>query len=981
MGELNILNSDTHDTPTSGYSKLYPKTDKNFYIKDDEGNESVIGGESNSAINVGGANEIFNDKVGVNLQFKTLSAGDGIEVTSATDTLTFSVSGGQVTSIFGETGIVTQINSASFDPNYTSAGNPPHQEGLMFYDNVNKTHALYGDQSDVTLQLGQEMHVRVCNRTGSTIPNGSAVQITSATGGLPCVSLAIANIGNAEHYVGLVTHDILDGQNGLVTIHGTISDVNTSAYNAGDVLYLSTSTSGAFQTTKPISPYPVIEIGHVITSNATTGKILVTKDEKPLETPFEKVLYIATSGTDSTDVDGTELKPYKTIKYALSTITDNSDAIRYVILIGPGVFNEINPIQMKEYVSIKAIGGSSVTRIQATIGTSGLFYGTARSELSNMALQHTSGFCFEMNETLNTALNDIAFTNSKGWVKVNHPTAEIQMTNPATVTSPFGGTPTVIGFQVDSGVLRSNNTLITSVTSATTVVSVSGSNSRLEMRGFECDSSNINNVFDIYNNSELDIKTFDIRDCTSAINVSTSGSVNLFNGFIKNCDQGIYVNGSSSAEIFGVACKDCTLDLVVTSGSDVNGAGNGFRTDRMQIDENADLVLSHISDFPGDEGFEVKGELHVGTPEQPKETVLGEGDSYTRDMFVYIGDATSAITDVTTSAQSFGGSTFTFSANTVGQCVYMTSDKMKDSDYLKHLGVKVSIDTSATNGVIDVEYWNGSAWVHVDHMYTDSSGQYYPYGELTSAGSILAKSYQVRYDNNLSNGSWAKNDPNGSGTNRYWIRWRITKTFNQLPVFEQIKLHSNRFEVNGDGWIEYFGKARPLGTLPWSVSQLGRNTALGNQSVFLGDNLSVSYLYNLFNTNGDKAGFQSALPLDCDTSTPISFRWAVRPAGTGNITWTVRWSYSNDGDTIYDSAGSAPTSAVNEQSVTTSGSIVEGQQKWFSVDLNVSKLIPRKSGGFPDYLWISLERTTSDANVAIFALDPEYTKWSEGGHI
>jgi hypothetical protein len=312
----------------------------------------------------------------------------------------------------------------------------------------------------------------------------------------------------------------------------------------------------------------------------------------------------------------------------------------------------------------------------------------------------------------------------------------------------------------------------------------------------------------------------------------------------------------------------------------------------------------------------------------------------------------------------------------------MASDRKNESAYVTHLGSKVLVDTSATGGVIQIEYWNGSSWTNSHYMFTGGSAPYYPYGELTSAGTISATSYQVRYNNNIIRDGWTKNDPNGSGIDRYWSRWRIIDTFDSLPAFEQVKLHSNRFEINQDGWIEYFGKARPVATLPWSVSQLGRNTGLGNQNVFLGDNLGVTYTYNLFNTNGDQAGFHSALPLDCDTSTPINLCWAVRPASTGTAEWTVRWSYSNDGDVIYDSTGGGtPASADNEQIVTTSGATVEGQQKWFNVPIDISKLRPRIPGGFPDFLWISIERTTSTGNLAIFALNPEYTRWSSGGHI
>jgi len=42
MAELVTKNTDTHDTPASGYVKLYSKTDKKLYYKDENGNEKEI---------------------------------------------------------------------------------------------------------------------------------------------------------------------------------------------------------------------------------------------------------------------------------------------------------------------------------------------------------------------------------------------------------------------------------------------------------------------------------------------------------------------------------------------------------------------------------------------------------------------------------------------------------------------------------------------------------------------------------------------------------------------------------------------------------------------------------------------------------------------------------------------------------------------------------------------------------------------------
>jgi len=50
---------------------------------------------------------------------------------------------------------------------------PTWKEGLLFWDKVNHTYAVYNEASDVTLQLGQENLCRVV--AAETLSNGQAV--------------------------------------------------------------------------------------------------------------------------------------------------------------------------------------------------------------------------------------------------------------------------------------------------------------------------------------------------------------------------------------------------------------------------------------------------------------------------------------------------------------------------------------------------------------------------------------------------------------------------------------------------------------------------------------------------------------------------------------------------------------------------------------------------------------------------------------
>jgi len=174
------------------------------------------------------------------------------------------------------------INGVTYDSLQlnTGAGTPSHSEGLMFYDATNKCVAYYNDVTDSTLQIGQELWVRVKNNTGLDINNGDIVYLSGQDSGIPTVALAAADsFSSSVPTLGFATHTITNGSIGLITAFGTVRDLNTSGCSAGDILYLS-NTAGEFTTTAPTSPSYQIILGSCTVSHASTGEILV--DVNPL---------------------------------------------------------------------------------------------------------------------------------------------------------------------------------------------------------------------------------------------------------------------------------------------------------------------------------------------------------------------------------------------------------------------------------------------------------------------------------------------------------------------------------------------------------------------------------------------------------------------------------------------------------------------------------------------------------------------------
>lgn len=156
-----------------------------------------------------------------------------------------------------------------------SAGAPAHSEGVIFYDNVEKTLAVYNNQSDVTLQLGQELYIRANNNTGVDIANGAAVYISGALTGNPTVGLAQSNSASTSQVVAIATHLVVDGTVGFFTTFGKVNDLNTSSFTEGEALYLSSSSAGTLTKTAPSAPNFVVQVATVVKTDISAGSILV----------------------------------------------------------------------------------------------------------------------------------------------------------------------------------------------------------------------------------------------------------------------------------------------------------------------------------------------------------------------------------------------------------------------------------------------------------------------------------------------------------------------------------------------------------------------------------------------------------------------------------------------------------------------------------------------------------------------------------
>lgn len=128
---------------------------------------------------------------------------------------------------------------------------------------------------NTTISLGEDLATLVYNAEATTLNKGEVVYAFGAQGQRVSVKRA-SNTGDttSSKTFGIVSESIASGSEGWVINRGEIRDINTNAFNEGDLLWLG-STPGTFTSTKQYAPNHLVFIGIVIKKNASSGRIYV----------------------------------------------------------------------------------------------------------------------------------------------------------------------------------------------------------------------------------------------------------------------------------------------------------------------------------------------------------------------------------------------------------------------------------------------------------------------------------------------------------------------------------------------------------------------------------------------------------------------------------------------------------------------------------------------------------------------------------
>jgi hypothetical protein len=172
------------------------------------------------------------------------------------------------------------ITGAMLDPaiNILTSGNIETTAGIFTGDGSGLTNLPAAASTDaVTISAKKS--------TAGTLNPGQPVHLVSHASGDFTVELADADAASLMPAIGVVSTTVTDTVAGTVVLHGRILNLNTAAFTAGDLLYVST-TPGTLTATRPTGATDSIQvIGEVAFSNASTGIILVAGAGRTNDTP------------------------------------------------------------------------------------------------------------------------------------------------------------------------------------------------------------------------------------------------------------------------------------------------------------------------------------------------------------------------------------------------------------------------------------------------------------------------------------------------------------------------------------------------------------------------------------------------------------------------------------------------------------------------------------------------------------------------
>lgn len=170
------------------------------------------------------------------------------------------------------------LNSAGYAdfPNIATPAAPGSGTARIYgFSTQSATRPWFIDSNGIGLAITRDTAFIVRNTTGSPIAANKVVYATTtSTDSIPDIALARANATGTMPAIGITLQSIANNAYGYVLYNGILT-MDTSAWSAGDRIWLSTSSAGGLQNTRPTWPNYVQRMGVVLNSGVGNGALLV----------------------------------------------------------------------------------------------------------------------------------------------------------------------------------------------------------------------------------------------------------------------------------------------------------------------------------------------------------------------------------------------------------------------------------------------------------------------------------------------------------------------------------------------------------------------------------------------------------------------------------------------------------------------------------------------------------------------------------
>lgn len=164
-----------------------------------------------------------------------------------------------------------EVDLLDFKP---QASEPEYKVGRIFYDLQSNTWTAFGELEGTSLQLGSELRARLVNDTGGTLLNGAAISVIGAVGtSLQVELLDASDIDSSIRGFGFMTIETIDGNPGYAARYGLVRDLDTLAYEVGDIIYADPEVPGGWTNQRPKAPHYPVRLGVVVVKDAVNGVI------------------------------------------------------------------------------------------------------------------------------------------------------------------------------------------------------------------------------------------------------------------------------------------------------------------------------------------------------------------------------------------------------------------------------------------------------------------------------------------------------------------------------------------------------------------------------------------------------------------------------------------------------------------------------------------------------------------------------------